>query len=69
MSREHVAHRLDALRGPRAAASSLLPELITRDDRGYPATTTEVAVPRALAAHARQAVRDCPRMALRLDPA
>jgi ferredoxin len=53
----------------RGGCVDLLPELMDRDDQGYPVTATDVAVPRALAAHARRAVRDCPRMALRLDPA
>jgi ferredoxin len=50
----------------RGGCVDLLPELMDRDAQGYPLTTTDTAVPRALAAPARQAVRDCPRMALRL---
>jgi ferredoxin len=56
--------------------SELLPELLERDPWGYPvpraaSTATggrDVIVPEALAGHARQAVRTCPRLALRLEP-
>ncbi|MCW2720656.1 MAG: ferredoxin [Pseudonocardiales bacterium] len=51
----------------RGGCVELLPELIGRDEWGYPLTGTDVAVPRALHGHARQAVRDCPRLALRLE--
>jgi ferredoxin len=55
----------------------LLPELLDRDPWGYPVPRAEatapggrdVLVPSALEGYARQAVRTCPRLALRLDPA
>ncbi len=50
----------------RGGCVELLPELIGRDELGYPVTATDTAVPRALHRHAQQAVRDCPRLALRL---
>jgi ferredoxin len=54
----------------RGGCVELLAGLIGRDEFGYPVTATNTAVPRALERHARQAVRDCPRLALRLiaDP-
>lgn len=48
----------------RGMCAELLPELIRRDDWGYP--IVEPAVPPALVNHARRAVRDCPVLALRL---
>jgi len=56
----------------RGGCTELLPELMERDDWGLPVLRTDgrggtdVAVPADLDADARQAVRDCPRMALRL---
>ena len=50
----------------RGGCVELLPELIGRDEWGYPLTATDVRVPRALRGAAEQAVRDCPRMALQL---
>lgn len=50
----------------RGGCVDLLPELMDRDEWGYPTAATDVAVPRALTTHARQAVRDCPRLALNL---
>jgi ferredoxin len=50
----------------RGGCVELLPELIGRDEHGYPLAATDTAVPRALQRYARQAVRDCPRFALRL---
>ena len=52
--------------------AELLPELLDRDDWGYPiarsgAATRDIPVPAALASHARRAVRACPRLALRLS--
>jgi ferredoxin len=49
----------------RGLCAELLPELIGRDADGYPRTSTDIAVPAALSGAARQAVRDCPRLALR----
>ncbi len=54
--------------------AELLPELLDRDDWGYPiartgAATRNLPVPPQLAAHARRAVAACPRIALHLaDP-
>jgi ferredoxin len=53
----------------RGLCVELLPELMDRDEDGYPLTETDVPIPRALRAHAGRAVRDCPRLALRLAPA
>ena len=44
--------------------ADLLPELISRDEWGFPVIHGEV--PAALASHARRAVRACPDLALRL---
>ncbi|NMH97692.1 ferredoxin [Pseudonocardia acidicola] len=56
----------------RALCVELLPELLDRDEWGYPMAhrpgSADVAVPRELAGHARRAVRDCPRLALSLLP-
>ena len=49
----------------RGLCAELLPELIGRDPDGYPLTSTDIAVPDHLDGPARQAVRDCPRLALR----
>jgi len=46
--------------------AELLPERITLDDWGYPILDPR-PVPHTLAEHARRAVRECPRLALRLD--
>ena len=46
--------------------ADLLPELISRDEWGFPVIRGEV--PASLAPHARRAVRDCPALALRLVP-
>ena len=51
------------------ACAELLPELITTDTWGYPLVRgdqRDPAVPRALEAHARRAVRACPLQALKL---
>jgi ferredoxin len=55
----------------------LLPEVLALDPWGYPIPRVQavapggrdVIVPVALEEHARHAVRSCPRLALRLDPA
>ncbi len=47
--------------------AELLPELITRDDWGYPILAPD-AVPAGLRPLARQAVDVCPVLALRLVP-
>ena len=49
----------------RGLCSELLPELVRRDDWGFPLLASE-PVPRELRGHAERAVRACPRMALRL---
>lgn len=51
--------------------AELLPELIGRDDLGYPLArdggpTRDLAVPAGLTPHAQRAVTGCPRLALRL---
>lgn len=53
----------------RGLCAELLPELLDRDDWGYPLArdgSREVAVPRALQRHATEAVSACPLLALRL---
>jgi ferredoxin len=53
----------------RGVCAELLPEVLRRDEWGYPlAGEREPPIPRALDAHARRAVRDCPRLALRIVP-
>jgi ferredoxin len=56
----------------RGTCLDLLPELLAADDWGYPRGRTGDAapvVPRSSRADALEAVRECPRMALRLRPA
>jgi ferredoxin len=52
----------------RGLCLELLPELVRADDWGYPMPTGDVdlEVPPALRDHAEAAVRECPRLALRL---
>jgi ferredoxin len=53
----------------RGVCVELLPEVLERDEWGYPlarARTAEPEVPAALARHAERAVKQCPRLALRL---
>jgi ferredoxin len=53
----------------RGLCAELLPELLTEDDWGYPASrdgVPEPAVPRRLESAARRAVDRCPALALRL---
>jgi ferredoxin len=45
--------------------AELLPELIRRDEWGYPIIETE-PIPRSLETHARRAVNACPTLALEL---
>lgn len=59
----------------RGLCTELLPELLERDEWGYPLQTlggagsrSDIAVPPDLASAARQAVALCPRAALRLGP-
>lgn len=47
--------------------AELLPELVTLDEWGYPIITPH-AIPDRLAADVRQAVTDCPTLALQLRP-
>jgi ferredoxin len=51
----------------RGLCTELLPELLDRDEWGYPVprdAARDPAVPAALRPHARQAVAQCPRLAL-----
>jgi ferredoxin len=50
----------------RGACAELLPEMIRRDDWGYPILARR-SVPEHLMPHARRAVKTCPVLALRLD--
>lgn len=50
----------------RGLCSEVLPELVTLDEWGYPVVTGEVTD--ELLGSAREAVRTCPRLALRLLP-
>ncbi len=50
----------------RGFCAEILPEMITLDDWGYP-IIRDADVPAGLAAEASEAVRLCPRLALRLD--
>jgi ferredoxin len=50
----------------RGLCAELLPELITLDDWGYP-MISDAAVPGHLLADARETVRACPLLALRLE--
>ena len=50
----------------RGFCAEILPEVITLDDWGYP-IIRDANVPAGLAAEASEAVRLCPRLALRLD--
>jgi ferredoxin len=53
----------------RGLCAELLPELLDRDDWGYPRPrdgSGDIAVPRALHRHADDAVSACPVLALRL---
>lgn len=55
-----------ACRG-RGLCHEVLPELVALDEWGYPIVTG--AVPPGLTRRAREAVRVCPQLALRLQPA
>ncbi len=64
MSRLHIDWTACEGRG---ACAELLPELLYRDEWGYPLSRErEPQIPAPLEGHARRAVRDCPRLALRL---
>jgi ferredoxin len=55
----------------RGLCTELLPELLDRDEWGYPLPrdgSREPSVPAMLGRHARRAVDQCPRLALRLLP-
>ena len=55
----------------RGLCPELLPELLAADDWGYPLSRTGDAAParaERLRAHAERAVRECPRLALRIRP-
>lgn len=55
----------------RRLCTELVPELLVADDWGYPVARSgdrEVAVPRTLRRHAQRAVKECPLLALRLEP-
>lgn len=47
--------------------AEIFPEWIVLDDWGYP-MIDERPIPRALDGHARRAVNECPKLALRLRP-
>ena len=49
----------------RGLCAELLPEAVSLDDWGYPVIAGEV--PRSLKGAARDAVRSCPKLALRLE--
>jgi ferredoxin len=51
----------------RGLCAEVLPELIRLDDWGFPMIASQV--PAGLEAHAREAVRLCPRLALKLTAA
>jgi len=46
--------------------AELFPEWISLDDWGYP-ILDQAEVPAELGAHARRAVKECPKLALRLE--
>lgn len=50
----------------RGLCAEMLPELITLDDWGFPVISDEV-VPSHLASSARETIRACPKLALRLE--
>jgi ferredoxin len=52
----------------RGLCLELLPEVLTADDWNYPMASSEppLEVPAAVREHAEAAVRECPRLALRL---
>lgn len=54
----------------RGLCTELLPELLTKDDWGYPlsrSADSSPLVPPVLREHATRAVRECPQLALRLS--
>lgn len=55
----------------RGLCTELVPELLDRDEWGLPVPRdgNDMPVPPELTGPARQAVRDCPKLALRLLPA
>ena len=72
MSRERIALHIDFTRcGGRGLCTELLPELLVRDDWGYPLGRggRDVPVPSGLAGAAQDAVALCPVQALRLRSA
>jgi ferredoxin len=52
----------------RGLCIEMFPELVDRDDWGYP-MIADVAVPATLEDHARRTVAACPTLALRLEEA
>jgi ferredoxin len=55
----------------RGLCTELLPEILDRDEWGYPISrdgSREPAIPEALETHASRAVAQCPRLALSLNP-
>lgn len=62
---EHIAIDRVCCDG-RGLCADLLPEMIRRDDWGYPIIDS-AAVPRQLNDHASRAVSSCPVLALRLE--
>ena len=68
MSRLHIDWTLCDGRG---LCTELLPELLGRDDWGYPLSLTgsrEPEIPTAQQKYAEAAVKKCPRLALKLLP-
>lgn len=52
----------------RGLCAELLPEMVRRDDWGFPLIADD-AVPASLMGHAKRAVAACPTLALRLEAA
>lgn len=52
----------------RGLCAELLPEMVGRDDWGFP-LIADAAVPASLIGHAKRAVGACPTLALRLEAA
>ncbi len=68
-ARRPAALRVDPIAcDGRGLCAEVLPELITLDDWGFP-VIREGGVPPGLRAAAAEAVRVCPKLALRLEPA
>jgi ferredoxin len=67
MRKSHVTLRVEPIAcDGRGLCAEILPELISLDDWGFP-VISKGAVPGDLLAEAGEAVRICPKLALRLD--